>query len=90
MRSFPIFYHPTQAKGTVEKVPYDFKSKERGGVGTALVAVLLRVRTGTSPVPTNSNSSITSFSTVPKAFGYHPTLFSKSWEFPHFLQPHAG
>jgi len=35
--------------GRVEKVPYDFKSKERGFVGTALVAVRLKVRTGIHP-----------------------------------------
>jgi len=53
-----------------------FGRKEMIFVGTALVAVLLRVRTGTplrrdfagstSPVPTKSNPSITGFSTHPK------------------------
>jgi len=64
--------------GSVEKVTAVIKSARRGyrrdpAVGG--MAVLLRVRTGTpqkrdfarstSPVPTNSNSSITGFSTVP-------------------------
>ena len=44
-----------------------FGRKEMIFVGTALVAVRLKVRTGTSPVPTKSNPSITTFSTVPLA-----------------------
>jgi len=60
----------SQAKGAVEKVSHDVWSKETIFVGTALVAVRLKVRTGTSPVPTNSNSSIPGFSTAPKACGY--------------------
>jgi len=39
-------------------------------VGIALVAVLIEIRTGTSPVPTKSNPSITGFSTHPKACSY--------------------
>jgi len=51
--------------GRVEEVPYDFKSKERGFVGTALVAVRFKVRTGTSPVPTKHILFETGFSTHP-------------------------
>jgi len=44
--------------------------KEWVFVGTALVAVRLRVRTGTSPVPTQYNLLQIGFSTHPEACAY--------------------